>query len=995
MSQILFEHEQLCTGKPLRDMKFESQDGKLLCPVCGKSFAKASYVLSHIKQIHLRLEMIQCKDCDKCFTTNASLRMHNETFHSGSKMKGLPCDMCDKFFPKKYSLERHKALAHIRKFDIFCQICQKGFYSVAELKRHLQFKHDESSVMYPCTEAGCASSFKRKQSLRYHVETKHSKVDDKPEMVCYKCGKVYTHRKTLQKHLVDHGRLKRINLCCKKCELDFNIPEILMEHEQSCTGTNLLHLKIEHQDGKFFCPGCGKSFPTKRYVRNHIRLVHLKHQMIKCQECPHVSSAPWMMKNHVKRMHRGFRTNFVCDLCEKVFQSNCYLEKHKLVVHLKKFKVFCDVCQKGFVNDKDLGKHFQAVHDPNFEIFPCPQEGCGKIFKSKYDFTYHLETKHIRDEDKQDLICCQCSKSYDNPRSLKTHLNKHKKCKTFPCEICSKILTTNSSLRRHLRTHTGERPYVCDYCGQSFRILKVLKSHILTHTKEKPFSCKVCDSKFTQRSPLTRHVHLIIIKPTTTNISRLKYDKIKVVSVRDLLKSVKPQTNNKHFCPVCNELMADRTQLTQHLKRMHSFNPGPKIECPQCQKLLSSKTDLQQHIKRIHEGLAPTNHCDICGKLLKSSLNYHKRIVHTKQFNFWCEYCGKGFVNQSLFRNHQKNVHEQSFTCPEAGCGKVFKSMTSINHIKSELDSLWENEYSNVLEAPWIMNSGISRRYPNKPQTQLNLMVSQSKLNPDLYICQLCQKNFHQSAHLHRHLKFVHGINRGPRLPCPECNKTFMSKESLQRHNNTLHKNLWSTVQCDICGKILKGHLDSHIKYAHTKEFHFYCESCGKGFVNGGQLKYHKITQHEKQCRLLKCPEEGCGKMFKGAPGLQYHQKAAHTEKNANIVCSECGKSYKHIMMYKIHKRKHKDHKTYPCKICDKVLTARSSWLDHTRMHSGEKPFQCQQCEKQFSSIKYLKVHSVVHTKERPYKCNDCDKSFTQRGTLTLHRKKFHSLDQN
>lgn len=70
---------------------------------------------------------------------------------------------------------------------------------------------------------------------------------------------------------------------------------------------------------------------------------------------------------------------------------------------------------------------------------------------------------------------------------------------------------------------------------------------------------------------------------------------------------------------------------------------------------------------------------------------------------------------------------------------------------------------------------------------------------------------------------------------CDECQKTFATQSQVTMHKTSMHSDVRPYV-CD-CGKAfkLKGALDKHRKYTHTKELvrpTYFCDECGKSEWN-------------------------------------------------------------------------------------------------------------------------------------------------------------------
>ncbi|GFT52589.1 hypothetical protein NPIL_649221, partial [Nephila pilipes] len=82
--------------------------------------------------------------------------------------------------------------------------------------------------------------------------------------------------------------------------------------------------------------------------------------------------------------------------------------------------------------------------------------------------------------------------------------------------------------------------------------------------------------------------------------------------------------------------------------------------------------------------------------------------------------------------------------------------------------------------------------------------------------------------------------------------------------------------------------------------------------------------------------------------------------------------------------KKPSPNKQFPCSVCNKLFTEKSSVKIHMRIHSGEKPYTCKTCGKSYTQKANLKSHLKIHTGERPHTCKECGKSFTELGNPYL-----------
>ncbi|XP_073400436.1 uncharacterized protein [Dendrobates tinctorius] len=115
------------------------------------------------------------------------------------------------------------------------------------------------------------------------------------------------------------------------------------------------------------------------------------------------------------------------------------------------------------------------------------------------------------------------------------------------------------------------------------------------------------------------------------------------------------------------------------------------------------------------------------------------------------------------------------------------------------------------------------------------------------------------------------------------------------------------------------------------------------------------------------------------------------------------------------HSTFHRSDKIFPCFLCDKCFTRKSSLVRHQRIHTGEKPYSCSQCHKSFTRKTTLVEHQKIHrgeqhlsstdqkkslgekpdrviyqpelTEDQQFPCLDCEKVFTLKSHLLKHQR--------
>ena len=197
---------------------------------------------------------------------------------------------------------------------------------------------------------------------------------------------------------------------------------------------------------------------------------------------------------------------FSCDICNRTWQSNKALQKHKRMFDHEALR--CNDCGRYFAYPKDLKRHL--LSHSNEKPYCC--DICGKTLKTKWNVQFHKERVHGNKT--KELPCNICGKSFAYEEYLKSHMKiAHTTEKCWACEQCGVTFNIKQSLSRHMQTHTEERPYQCDICEKAFKSERDLGAHQQTHSIVKPYQCEECEVTLTHQSSMVRHyrtVHKIV-----------------------------------------------------------------------------------------------------------------------------------------------------------------------------------------------------------------------------------------------------------------------------------------------------------------------------------------------------------------------------------------------------------------------------------------------------------------------------------------------------
>ncbi|KAA0704085.1 Zinc finger protein 15 [Triplophysa tibetana] len=531
------------TGIKKRSMR-QGGDHKRVyqCWLCNKVFQNSSNLNRHIRSHGDKC--FKCEECDKMFSRKESLKQHISYKHSKNepdKEYKYKCSTCEKSFRVENALKFHNCRTDDKTFQ--CEICSRFFSTNSNLSKHKK-KHGEK--LYACEI--CNKMFYRKDVMQDHqrrhvVGPKNMKKEEldangeegskyrKEPSACPICGKVFSCRSNMNKHLLTHGDKK---YTCEICGRKFFRVDVLRDHIHVHFKDIALMDEDERQD---FIRKIGISMEeSDESSEEEDEKNDPEHHKYSCKKCQVTFSKGRDYMKHIMGMHK--EKGYNCTMCNRRFALKATYNAH-LVIHrehlpdpsVHKYIHPCDMCGRIFNSIGNLDRH-KIIHT-GVKSHCCDQ--CGKSFARKDMLKEHLRVH----DDVRDYLCAECGKGMKTKHALRHHMKLHKGIKEYECKECNRKFAQKVNMLKHYKRHTGTKDFMCELCGKTFSERNTMETHKLIHTVGKTFSCSVCDKKYVTQYMLQKHM-------------QLTHDKVEAQS-----------------CHLCGTKVSTRASMNRHMRRKH------------------------------------------------------------------------------------------------------------------------------------------------------------------------------------------------------------------------------------------------------------------------------------------------------------------------------------------------------------------------------------------------------------------------------------------
>uniref|UniRef100_A0A8C8DTQ6 Zinc finger protein 574 n=1 Tax=Oryzias sinensis TaxID=183150 RepID=A0A8C8DTQ6_9TELE len=579
------------------------------------------------------------------------------------------------------------------------------------------------------------------------------------------------------------------------------------------------------------------------------------------------------------------------------------------------------------------------------------------------------------------------AESVDKPADNIEESAKVASSQSTEAEVAASNLEDSSPRRRGSNKKPKPEPVLlCVDCGLCFGLVSELVAHRKTQHgfEEALHRCSVCGESFLNTTLFLYH----------RKQHRQKGEE-KVVVVPEV---------------VPEEVYTQSNGTTEHEAAGLASSPSPTFTqpevffCIKCGESCNDEEGLVKHRKEKHNLSEPLHSCSTCGKTFMNTTRY---LYHRR---------GHSFTSGEKAHSNDEAVATEPDENPQS-TKRLMSPSTSGD--ESGLPASKKNRPS------YRIVSASALKVEGGPASLLRHSMSHTGNKP--FCCDVCGKNFSQSATLKRHQQIHSSLQprrkRGRKpvrsplfssfegaahlFSCPNCPSRFSTEEQLN-HHKLLHTS--HPFPCPDCGEAFKRRkdLDLH-SLTHQDKQPATCPHCASQFINQSVLEIHlqrcPTTEEERNAGRGRGQGRGrstgqiecdlCGHRCMTQEGLDLHRLSHTGQTPLKCPVRPCRRRFTSNSALEEHVLAHfqgtlsksKNRPRFRCEICHKEFAYKSTFNVHMRTHTDERPFECTTCGKRFRQLPHLQDHMRIHSGARPFCCWICGKSFSVAARLTEHAR--------
>lgn len=628
------------------------------------------------------------------------------------------------------------------------------------------------------------------------------------------------------------------------------------------------------------------------------------------------------------------------------------------------------------------------------------------------------------------LICTHCMEKFQTKTQLKDHYRRfHKefmdhnasnekrlvrKINRHMCGLCSKHFGDSWTLKHHQKTvHQADREHKCPNCTKSF----LSNKDMVRHFKGVHLGQKIIFPGGKRKVSKKSESHIDMSEGITSSNTdnSLKHEMLDVERkmVPNILKSSKFERKSVSILADKNIEPPNLINQVPELSKVPQFLIEPNLETVDADDNLMTSKEIILEI----ENEEPT---EVLIKEDKS--NQPMFYPNDEQPIFQLENL------ENLQFVLPEGSAEPQIIIPETGirltipCGSETDGADSrevekqvLHLVPNQIESFQVNQPNS--EPVEMEGSPITTFIPlledtetNKPELTENCpyLVNEKSGNPSKESTVIPGTNFdYPKKFVYKkvdgsaspHLVAVKDLPRKlgtattmQQFHCEKCNKYFISKDFLEKHNALVHPELSTFIN------IFNGNLEG-LGINNDDEALSNLEDI-EGIIdvehfNEENLSSNSLLKSDCEDVLLDIPDSKieckmCGVYFSDKGTFIKHKKIAH-KKAQSFKCEECKSEFTSKQTLKAHMQSFHEGIKKVCSFCLKPVADLARHVRSQHKNEGKKDFPCDSCHTFFRTNFSLQRHKeTVHLKLKAWLCDLCEKSFGEKRDMIRHKNAIH-----
>jgi uncharacterized Zn-finger protein len=282
-------------------------------------------------------------------------------------------------------------------------------------------------------------------------------------VVCQLCGKLYSNKAHLMRHMTSHTNLRPYK--CDICHLAFRNTSRLKRHKETHSGIK-----------PYKCPLCEIKVSRKEHLKRHL-IVHMDVRPYKCSLCQFTGRRIDVMKQHIRKSHlEGLTSVTPLHLGPSVVQNllGQLQSSNSQSINLAALAGLQQASNQPTSSSKKKKKKVPngaANTDGLPTVEPLTAQS------QQQDEVLSLILSNVTPVDGS-LPCDMCNKTFSDQAKLNRHKFSHLAVKPFSCDVCGARLSRQDHLKRHMYMHESTHPLICGTCRYATNKLSDLRAHI-------------------------------------------------------------------------------------------------------------------------------------------------------------------------------------------------------------------------------------------------------------------------------------------------------------------------------------------------------------------------------------------------------------------------------------------------------------------------------------------------------------------------------------